>query len=315
MRYIQTIREGDHVSEVYLCKSKQNLTAKNGKAYISLTLQDKTGTLDAKIWDVHAGVDNFEPMDYIFVDGDVTSFMNNLQLSIRRVRVAQEGEYAPQDYFPVSAKDIPQMYQELKQYIEKVKEPHLHQLLVNMLVEDEQMVKAFCNHSAAKSVHHGFIGGLLEHTLSVTKLCYFYCSLYPRLNRDLLLTAAMLHDIGKLWELAPFPLNDYTDDGQLLGHIMLGYELVGMRIRYIAGFPKKTASELRHCILAHHGELEYGSPKKPELMEALALHFADNTDAKMETFAEALDGAQGAEWLGFNRFLDANIRKSTPFEE
>ena len=174
-------------------------------------------------------------------------------------------------------------------------------------------MKAFRRHSAAKSVHHSFIGGLLEHTVSVTKLCDFYSKLYPFLNRDLLLSAAMLHDIGKLWEISDFPANDYTDDGQLLGHIVMGYELIGKRIQNIPDFPKKVASELRHCILAHHGEFEFGSPKKPELIEAMALHMADNTDAKIETFIEALDAQKANnDWLGFNRFLDANIRRTTP---
>ena len=167
-------------------------------------------------------------------------------------------------------------------------------------------------HSAAKTVHHGFVGGLLEHTLSVTKLCDYYASYYPQLNRDLLITAAIFHDIGKIKELSTFPENDYTDAGQLLGHIMIGAEMVGITMRSIKGFPPTLATELKHCILAHHGELEYGSPKKPALLEALALNFADNTDAKMETMIEALNaGGENTGWLGFNRLLDTNIRKTT----
>ena len=157
----------------------------------------------------------------------------------------------------------------------------------------------------------GFVGGLLEHTLNVLKLCDFYAANYPMLKRDLLLTAAMFHDIGKLKELSVFPANDYTDDGQLLGHIIIGTEMVNDKIKTIAGFPPKLASELKHCILAHHGELEYGSPKKPALLEALALNFADNTDAKMETMIEALNANSEAKgWLGFNRLLETNIRRT-----
>ena len=158
------------------------------------------------------------------------------------------------------------------------------------------------------------VGGLLEHTLSVVKLCDYYAGYYPGINRDLLLTAAMFHDIGKTKELSVFPENDYTDDGQLLGHIIIGTEMVGERIRTIPGFPEKLATELKHCILAHHGELEYGSPKKPALLEALALNFADNTDAKMETMLEILHGAgdnQG--WLGYSRLMETNVRKTTEF--
>ena len=176
---------------------------------------------------------------------------------------------------------------------------------------DETFAKAFRFHSAAKTVHHGFVGGLLEHTLSVTRLCDYYASSYPMLNRDLLLTAAMFHDIGKLKELSVFPENDYTDDGQLLGHIVIGTEMVSDRMKTIPGFPPKLAAELKHCILAHHGELEYGSPKKPALLEALALNLADNTDAKMETMMEALSaGGENSGWLGFNRLLESNIRRT-----
>ena len=173
-------------------------------------------------------------------------------------------------------------------------------------------MQTFQFHSAAKTVHHGFVGGLLEHTLSVTKLCDYYAGYYKELNRDLLITAAIFHDIGKTKELSRFPENDYTDDGQLLGHIIIGTEMISDRMKEIEGFPASIAVELKHCILAHHGELEYGSPKKPALLEALALNFADTTDAKMETMIEALNaGGEIKGWLGFNRFLDSNIRRTT----
>ena len=194
-------------------------------------------------------------------------------------------------------------------------DPSIQKLASSYFLEDKAFVKKFCFHSAAKSVHHGFVGGLLEHTLSVMKLCDFYTKSYPALNRDLLLTAALFHDIGKVQELSSFPENDYTDDGQLLGHIVIGTMMVADRIKEIPGFPAKTAAELKHCILAHHGELEYGSPKKPALLEALALNFADNTDAKMETMLEVLkSGGENPGWLGYNRFLETNVRKTTPTE-
>ena len=181
-------------------------------------------------------------------------------------------------------------------------------------MEDSDFVRRFCFHSAAKSVHHGFVGGLLEHTLSVMKLCDYFAAVYPRLNRDLLLTGALFHDIGKTRELSAFPENDYTDDGQLLGHIIIGTEMVSERIREIPGFPEKLAAELKHCILAHHGELEYGSPKKPALFEAVALSLADNADAKLETMNEIIAGAgDNNGWLGYNRLLESNVRKTTEF--
>lgn len=313
MKYIDSLKEGMRISEVYLCKTKQIALTKSGKEYGNLVLQDKTGTVDAKIWDLGSpGVGNFEAMDYVCVDADVTVFMGSNQLNVKRVRKADEGEYVPADYLPVSSKDIKMMYTELLGLIASVKNPYLKKLLESYFVEDPGFAKAFQFHSAAKSVHHGFVGGLLEHTLSVTKLCDYFSKTYPMLNRDLLLTAAMFHDIGKTKELSVFPENDYTDDGQLLGHIIIGTEMLGERIRTIPGFPERLATELKHCILSHHGELEYGSPKKPAILEALALSFADNTDAKMETMLEVLQGAgdnQG--WLGYNRLLETNIRKSS----
>ena len=207
---------------------------------------------------------------------------------------------------------IEEMYSELKGIIATIKEPHLRQLTEECFINDREFVKEFKVHSAAKSVHHGFIGGLLQHTLAVTKMCVFLADNYPILDRDLLVTAAIFHDIGKVTELSDFPMNDYTDDGQLLGHIFIGAELIGNKIRQISGFPPVLATELRHCILAHHGELEYGSPKKPAIAEAMALNFADNTDAKLETMTEIYDKANPTtEWLGFNRFVDSNIRQST----
>lgn len=313
MRYIDTFREGMHIADVYLCKNKQIALTKNGKEYGNLVMQDKTGTIDAKIWDLGSpGVGEFETMDYVRVEADVTLFQNSFQLNVRRIRRAQEGEYVEADYLPVSKKDIKKMYEELLGYIRSVKNPYLQKLLCGYFVENAAFAKAFQFHSAAKTVHHGFVGGLLEHTLSVTKLCDYYAGYYPMINRDLLLTAAIFHDIGKTRELSRFPENDYTDDGQLLGHIIIGTEMVGESIRSIPGFPEKLATELKHCILAHHGELEYGSPKKPALLEALALNFADNTDAKMETMIEALrSGGDNKGWLGYNRLLESNIRKTT----
>ncbi len=313
MRYIETFREGNHISDIYLCKTKQIQLTKTGKEYGNLILQDKTGTIEAKIWDLSSpGVGEFDAMDYVHIEADVTLFQNANQLNVRRIRTAREGEYVEADYLPVSKKEIGKMYEELLGFVRSVKNPWLNRLLSGYFIEDKEFAKAFQFHSAAKTVHHGFVGGLLEHTLSVVKLCDYYAGYYKTLNRDLLLTAAMFHDVGKMQELSRFPENDYTDDGQLLGHIMIGTEMISERIRQIPDFPPRLASELKHCILAHHGELEYGSPKKPALLEALALNFADNTDAKMETMIEALAaGGTNKGWLGYNRLLETNIRKTT----
>ena len=309
MKFIKDYKDGDRVFDIYLCKHKQSAVTKNGKPYDTVILQDKSGTVDAKIWDPNsAGIDDFDALDYIEVYGEVTSFQGALQVNVKRIRLCREGEYDPADYLPVSKKKIPDMYQELLKYIGSIQNTYLKKMLEAFFVQDQAFIKAFQKSSAAKSVHHGFVGGLLEHTLSVVKLCDYYCTAYPMLKRDLLLAAAMCHDIGKTRELSFFPENDYTDEGQFLGHIVIGCEMVGEKIRQIPGFPKVLESEIKHCILAHHGEYEYGSPKKPAIMEAMALNMADNTDAKMETFTEILENTNEQGWLGFNRLFESNLR-------
>lgn len=312
MKYIRDYKEGDRVFDIYLCKHRQSAVTKNGKPYDTVILQDKTGTVDAKIWDPNnAGIEDFDALDYIEVYGEVTSFQGANQINVKRIRKCHEGEYDPADYLPVSKFPIEDMMRELTSLIDSIENAYLKKLLRMFFVEDDEFIAAFRQSSAAKTVHHGFVGGLLQHTLAVTKLCDFFCTQYPVLNRDLLLTAAICHDIGKTKELSLFPQNDYTDDGQFLGHIVIGSEMVGEKIKAIDGFPPLLAGELKHCILAHHGEYEFGSPKKPAIVEAVALTFADNTDAKMETFAELLESSAETGWLGFNRLFESNVRGTT----
>ncbi len=313
MRYIETLREGERINEIYLCKNKQPSVTKAGKPFVSLTLQDKTGTLDAKIWDPGSlGINDFEKLDYLNVVGDVTSFQGALQLNVKRTRKAQAGEYDPKEYLPVSKYDTDQMYAELMELINQIENRYLKQLSMGFF-GDERFQEAFKFHSAAKTMHHGFVGGLLQHTLGVAKLCVSFAQQYSILNRDLLVTAAIFHDVGKLKEISRFPENDYTDEGQLLGHIIIGTQMLTERIAAIPDFPKKLENELIHCILAHHGELEFGSPKKPAIAEAVALSFADNMDAKMEAMEEAFVNVPegNTDWLGFHRSFDSNIRKTS----
>ncbi len=311
MRYIESFREGETVNDIYLVRSKKSDITKTGKPYEKLVVTDKTGSVDAMIWDPNsAGIDDFDVLDYICVNAVVNNYQGANQLNIKRVRKCREGEYDPADYLPVSERDNDQMWSELRAYIDSIGNKYLNDLLKSFF-DDEAFAAKFRKSSAAKAVHHGFVGGLLEHTLSVTGLCDHYAKAYPMLHRDLLLSAAMLHDIGKIRELSDFPQNDYTDEGQLLGHIVMGAHMVMEKMDAIEGFPKKLYAEITHCILAHHGEYEFGSPKKPALMEAVALHFADNTDAKMETMKEIFSSTTEDGWLGFNRLIDSNIRRTS----
>ena len=311
MRYINTLVEGETIRNIYLCKGKRSAETRNGKPYDNLILQDKTGTLDGKVWDPNSnGIADYDEMDFIEVFGDVLSYNNNLQLNIRQIRKAYEDEYVAADYMPTTEKSTDSMFEELIGYVKKIDNDYLRQAVEYYFVNDEAFIKTFVGHSAAKTVHHGFAGGLLEHTLSVVKMCEYMVSAYPILNKDLLYAAAICHDIGKTKELSPFPTNDYTDDGQLLGHIVIGVEMISDAVRSIPGFPEQLASELKHCIVAHHGELEYGSPKKPALAEALALNFADATDAKMQTLTELFKDKKNNDWLGYNRLFESNLRKT-----
>lgn len=312
MRFIDGLCEGETIRNVYLCKGKRSAETRNGKPYDNLILQDKTGTLDGKVWDPNSqGIADYDEKDFIEVFGDVINYNGNLQLNIRQIRKAEEGEYNPADYMPKTEKSVDGMYEELTAYIRQISNKYLRQVLEFYYIKDEAFIKKFKAHSAAKTVHHGFSGGLLEHTLSVTRMCDYFATSYSILNRDLLLSSAILHDIGKVKELSDFPDNDYTDEGQLIGHIVIGVEMINDAIRSILGFPEKLAHELKHCIVAHHGELEYGSPKKPALAEAVALNMADSTDAKLQTLTELFKGKTGTDWLGYNRLFESNLRRAS----
>ena len=268
--------------------------------------------MDFKVWDPNSqGIADYDEMDFIEVYGDVITFNGNLQLNIRQIRKAREGEYNPADYLPTTEKNVESMYGELLEYIAGIQNPWLKKGLEHFFVEDPDFIHAFKTHSAAKSVHHSFSGGLLEHTLSILHFCAYMAGAYPILNRDLLYAAALCHDMGKIRELSPFPGNDYTDEGQLIGHIIISVEMIDEAVRSIPDFPVKMANEWKHCVLAHHGELEYGSPKKPALPEALALHLADNADAKMQTMTEIFKDKDTDDWIGFNRLFGSNLRKTT----
>lgn len=311
MRYIAELKENDQVVDHYLCINKQVLKTKAGKTYYSLKLQDKSGVIDAKIWDLNDGINHFDEGDYIKVDGAVILFQGGYQLNIRRLRKSTSDEYNPRDYIPVSNRDIEEMYKMLLNYVVGISNPFMKQLVNSFFIEDDNFIMKFKEHTAAKSMHHSFSGGLLEHTLSVLELCEFYAKQYKEINRDLLYTAALFHDIGKIQELSDFPIVEYTDPGQLLGHIMISVEMVTEKIKKIDNFPVSLANLIKHCIISHHGELEYGSPKTPLIIEAFALNFADNTDAKLKALNSMLEDNKEEElWLGWQRIFDSNIRKT-----
>ncbi len=311
MRYINELREGQSVIEHYLCKSRQSLKSRAGKTYLSLKLQDKTGMVDAKVWEMTNDIKAFEENEFIKIDATVVTYQNDIQLNVKRIRRSLEGEYDPADYIPCTEKNIEEMYQKLMSYIKTIQNPYIKKLLEEIFYHNDTVSKHLKTHSAAKSIHHSYMGGLLEHTLSVTEICDFVAPRYQFVNRDILIASAMLHDIGKIIELSEFPENDYTDEGQLLGHLMIGSELIKETASHIECFPKQIENLLKHCMISHHGEYEYGSPKLPKTIEAFILHSADNLDAKTKVIEEMIqNNTNQGSWVGYQKMLQRNIRKS-----
>lgn len=311
MRYIEDLKEDERVMEHYLCKEKKMNKSKNGKNYLSITLMDKTGTINGKVWEINNDIQNFEEGDYIKIDGTVIIFNNDRQVKITRIRKSKESEYEPADYIPATDKDVNALYEQILIFIKETKNDAMRTLLENVFVHNEEVFTKIKTHSAAKNVHHAYLGGLIEHIVSVTETCLFFAPRYKFINRDILVTGALLHDIGKLIELSPMPENAYTDEGQLLGHILIGIDLISKEAEAIENFPKETLLLLKHLIASHHGELIYGSPQTPRTIEAIVLHLADNADSRIKIVEEALQKSNEVDlWIGYNKTLERNIRKS-----
>lgn len=309
MRFINELKNNDRVIEHFLCTQKQLMKTKTGKDYFSLTLRDKTGSINAKVWDINFEIQDFEQNDFIKIDAIVHTFNDELQLNISRLRKSEDGEYDLKNYIPATNKNIEELKAELQKFIDSVKNTFLHELL-EKIFGDENILKSFVSHSAGKSMHHSYVGGLIEHTISVAQICDFMSSRTKLSDRDILITSALLHDIGKLYELSEFPMNDYTDDGELLGHIIIGSDLISKKIEQIENFPSDLRAQIIHCILAHHGEYEFGSPKLPRSIEAIILHFADNLDAKTKMFEEIIEAdSSNSNWTAYNKILTRRLLK------
>jgi 3'-5' exoribonuclease len=310
MKYIEDFKEDEKIIGHYFCKKRQSLKTKSGKTYLSLTLQDKTGTIEAKVWDLNNDIHSFEEKDVIKVEGLVLIYQGTPQLKVSKIRKSQEGEFSQESLIPSTNKDVNNLYNNITSFIESISNPQLKNLLENIFVKNEHVKNNIKTHSAAKTFHHGYMGGLIEHLVSVTSICDFLSTQYKFINRDVLIVSALLHDVGKLYELSPFPDNDYTDEGELLGHIVIGVEIITEEAAKIPNFPKEILNMVKHCIVSHHGELEFGSPQRPKTIEAMVLHSADISDSKIKMFEEALEKADSkGTWAGYNRLLERNIRK------
>jgi len=304
---VKDLVEGEAVTSFFLAKQVQVRQRRSGESFLTLVLADRTGEVPAVMWEGVEGVgrDLLEG-DILKVQGLVGTYQGERQLTVTRLRKAAADEVALEEFLPRSPHDPSILLGRLRTAIDGMQEPFLKRVLLS-LFEDEAFLAAFTAAPAAKVIHHAVLGGLLEHTASVVGLCELLVGYYPALDRDMLLAAAILHDVGKIRELAWDRTFDYTDAGRLLGHITLGALLVEERIRSIPDFPDALKERLLHCILSHHGELEWGSPKRPKTLEALVLHYAEDLDGKVNAFlhfAETHPDPQRPGWTQFNRSLD-----------
>ncbi len=305
------------ISAVFLVQSKDIRQKRTGEPYLSLTLSDKTGTIDAKMWDnVSAVTETFDRDDFVQVKGQVQVFQNRKQLTIHRMQFVSDRDVDLADFLPASRRDIQEMFSELHGIVTGMSNPYLKGLLAAFFA-DEDIARAYRSAPAAKSVHHAYIGGLIEHVLSMCKLAKMTAAHYENIDTDLLLTGVILHDIGKIRELSFERSFSYTTEGQLIGHIQIAMRMIGEKIRAVPGFPAKLRMLLEHMILSHHGQLEFGSPKVPQFAEAMLLHQIDNMDSKMETFRNAVvqDDRVDGEWTGYISSLERSILKKQKFLE
>ncbi|WP_054743595.1 3'-5' exoribonuclease YhaM family protein [Cellulosilyticum ruminicola] len=306
---ISALKPQETVKGTYLCKYKQILKNKNGKDYCTIRLQDCTGTIDGKIWSMHSGIMPFDVDDVVEVEGEVILYQENLQFNVSTIKKVEEGQYNLKDYLPHTKKDINQLETDLLAMIDCVEDNYIKNLLESIFCE-ESIYERFIQHSAAKSVHHAYLSGLLEHTVTVTKIGMKMADLYNHVKKDYVIAGCLLHDIGKLYELTPFPKNDYSDEGQLIGHLVMGAEIIHDKARKIQGFPRETEILLKHIIISHHGEYEYASPKRPKCIEAMIVHLADYSDSKLKMLEEMFQTVPiEDEYIGYNKILGRNIRQ------
>ena len=312
--YIRDIKAGEKISEAFLVAEKNMAFSQKGAPYLNLKLRDRTGEVDGKIWD------NAAQWDLVFKKGDIVhfqaravSYKNALQLSILEARRLDDAEVDPTDYFSCSRQNPEAMFADLMAFVDGIDNPPLKALL-QAFFGDAEIVQAFKRAPAAKGFHHVYLGGLLEHTLSVVRMLDFACRHYEGIDRDLLLTGGILHDIGKIREYTYDRLVDYSDEGRLIGHIVIGIEMLNEKTAGLAEFPPETAMALRHIILSHHGELDFGSPKRPKTLEAMIVHQLDDLDAKVNAIQAFVSGApdDASHWTPFHRLFERFLYKGKP---
>jgi len=304
--FINQIKAGDKINCSFLVEEKSLAFSQKGMPYLNIQLKDKTGKVSGRVWDNALEMtERFRKGEIIRILARAVTFREVIQLSITEIHAIGDHEVDWADYLPAAKGNITEMYGELMSIVDGVTSPHLSALL-KAFFADEKIVSLLCRIPAAKGFHHSTIGGLLEHTLSVAKLLVITAEHYPRTNRDLLITGGILHDIGKIREFSFQGNVDYSDEGRLLGHIAIGVEILNEKLASVADFPPRLAMELRHIIISHHGELEFGSPRRPKTLEAMIVHQIDDLDAKANAIQEYIDHSDMSEsdWTPYHRLFD-----------
>ncbi|HUN88069.1 MAG TPA: OB-fold nucleic acid binding domain-containing protein [Terriglobales bacterium] len=297
--------ENQVITTTFVVASKQIKPKKTGDLYIALTLADRTGQIEAKIWDnVHEFLDSFEQDDFIKVKGLLNKYNNRFQLTIHKVRKCEEHEVDFSDYLPKTDKDVDALWRTVGEFVDSFQNEQL-KALIKAFMADPEIEFRYKNAPAAKSLHHAFVGGLLDHVVSLFKVCDLASRNYPQIDRDLLLSGAFLHDIGKLHELSYSRSISYTTSGQLLGHMIIELEMLHAKIAEVPGFSPELKILLEHMIISHHGHYEFGSPKLPMFPEALMLHYLDDLDSKMESMRAQFEREAETDdaWAGYNPSL------------
>ena len=315
--YVNDIKENDQVDSLFLVKEKSSGITKTGNTYLKLKLLDCSGEIEGRVWtSVETFAGSFEKDDFVHVMGKAVSFQEHLQLNINQIGRVGEEEIIFSDFFPMAEKDVNEMFQALLDISRQIKNPYLNRLL-QLFLEDESFMKRFKMAPASKWLHHNYLGGLLEHTLSLVQLVLKNASHYSGLNLDLLLTGSILHDLGKVDELSYRRSFDYSDEGRLLGHIILGIEKVEDKIRQLPDFPKDLSTLLKHLLLSHHGQYIWGSPKRPMTLEAVMLHYLDDMDAKINGIQQFIKKQvpEGSRWSAYHRIFEQYFYVPPPWEQ
>ena len=310
---IKDIKIGNKINQIFLLQKSDSRKTKTGSLYITAQLSDRSGIIEARLWNAtNEQITQFGKDDILNIKGRVESFQNNLQLIVESFLPANLDEVDMGELLPCTEKDIPEMLKELKEILYSVEDKNLINLF-KLFLEDEKFCKGLCSAPAAVQFHHAFLGGLLEHIISVLKLAGPITVQYPMINKDILYAGIFFHDIGKIEELSYTKAFKYTDEGQLLGHLITGIKLLNTAVKKLPDFPPKLLTIIEHLILSHHGSYEWGSPKLPMTIESIALHYLDNFDAKIFAFNKAIndDKNEGNNWTEYNRMFERRLYKDS----